>query len=357
MKAVKLTPEEKARFHFGRGVEGIKVDFASDQLFSALINNYAQLYPREVKEVIEKFQRGEIELSSLFYGLKFQPETKENLPEKSIYFLPKPILNYKFSDDVFHEFKKFKKIKYVSKTLFCKIAQNWDEGADKVRAEALDVKFLGSKFAAAKEEIEDINLEEERLSDLSFIFTSSRPKVRIDRWLGEKEKDTYFQEHLQLSARKLEGCLIKPFHYFLMKGDIDKRLSASVRVMAEEGLGGKRSIGFGVYRSCEIEDFSVPETSGDCFLSLSSVLPEKEEIKKLISYELEERSGYIYSGRGQALKKEKMRVLKSGSLFSGEVKGRIVDVLPEGFKDRIGHPVYLNGRSFLLNFGGGGSES
>ncbi len=357
MKAVKLTPEEKARFHFGRGVEGIKVDFASDQLFSALINNYAQLYPREVNGVIDKFKGGEIELSSLFYGLKFQPENQQNFPEKSIYFLPKPILNYKFSDDVFQEFKKFKKIKYVSKTLFSRIAQGWDEGANKVRAEDFGIKFLGSKFAVVKEEIEDINLDEERLADLNLIFTSSRPRVRIDRWLGDKERDTYFQEHLELSARKLVGCLIKPFHYFLMRGDIDERLRASVRVMAEEGLGGKRSIGFGVYRSCEIEDFSVPETSGDCFLSLSSVLPEKEEIRKLISYELEERSGYIYSGRGQAIKKEKMRVLKSGSLFSGEVSGRIADVLPEGFEERIGHPVYLNGRSFLLNFGGGGSGS
>ena len=351
MKAVKLLPKDKTRFHFGRGVEGIKADFASDQLFSALINNYANLYLGEVKDIIADFQTGDVEISSLFYGLNFQPVDRKDSPEKNIYFLPKPILNYKFGDDA-QKYKKFKQADYISENLFEKIAKSWNKRDKEIKADNFEIQFLGSKFIMEKGELEILNINEKRLPDINLISTSSRPRVKIDRWLTEEERDTFFQEYLQINEEKLGNYLLKPFHYFMIKGDIDKRLKASIKVMAEEGLGGKRSVGFGSYRDCKIEDYSLPKIPSDYYLTLSSVIPKKEELDNLGNYKLEERSGYIYAKRGRSIKKEKMRVIASGSLLNDRIKGKIVEVSPKGFEDRIEHPVYLNGRSFLLNFGG-----
>lgn len=81
---------------------------------------------------------------------------------------------------------------------------------------------------------------------------------------------------------------------------------AVIRLMADEGLGGKRSQGMGTLGEVVIEEWTEKMFSGEgrYYMSISSVYPGLNEVDKLVYYELTERSGYIYSQYGRPLRKK-----------------------------------------------------
>ncbi|MEW6624070.1 MAG: hypothetical protein AB1420_13235 [Bacillota bacterium] len=83
-------------------------------------------------------------------------------------------------------------------------------------------------------------------------------------------------------------------------------------------------------------------------MNLSTVYPGPNEVDKLVYYEFEEKSGYIYSRNGRSLRRKRTRVIKEGGIFSEKVSGQIIDVSPEAFNE---HKVYLNGKAFLIPVG------
>ena len=124
-----------------------------------------------------------------------------------------------------------------------------------------------------------------------------------------------------------------------------------MKLLAEEGLGGKRSSGMGCLgQVAEEEGFrQLAAEHGNYYVSLSSIYPSQEEVNNLIYYELVDRAGYLHSLFGRSLRKKGVRVLKEGTVLSGKIAGQLVEVGPAAL---IGIQFIYTAKLFWFPWGG-----
>jgi len=124
-----------------------------------------------------------------------------------------------------------------------------------------------------------------------------------------------------------------------------KRFKAVWRFLGDEGLGGDRSVGKGLFELPTFEEITL-NTPHDhnARMVLSLFYPAVDEAKLLDGawYELIDRKGYVFSPDVQSLKRQGVRLFSEGSVFrvKDRLKGKLVDVTPEIFKR---HKVYRSG--------------
>lgn len=348
MKVFKFYPGNRAKFHFGDSAGKLKEIFSSDKLFSALFNCAVSLYGADQAEEFISKSFNSLSISSLLHGMSFFNHS--NGQSKELYFLPRPLapIEEKGRHKDLINLKKTKKIKYLSVEAFKRLQQYWQNEDGYYAFNLLNYEVLGDNFACTKEEIESLGLDRTSSDEIKLFAADAKPRVVVSR-LNDQSDNFYYQEEIEVTYRQIGDVMIRPFMYFICRGEIDRRFMAVVRLMADEGLGGKRSQGMGVFDEVKTEEWPEMFISGEVyFMSLSSIYPKPEEVDKLVYYELTERSGYIYSQYGRSLRKKRVRLLKEGSIFSGQVLGDLIDIRPEGFEK---HKVYLNGKAFLIPVG------
>lgn len=206
-------------------------------------------------------------------------------------------------------------------------------------ATLVDLATFASWVAGETPDFERLQDELDHLKEA--VRVSVRPRVALDRetsasalyYIGE----TFFTPGAGL--------------FFLVEAGkgIWEALQGAVRVLGEEGLGGKRSQGRGTFRPEFCPD-PVPQGAAnpDAFLTLSLVYPAaQEEITgNLLSYQLLQRTGWLESGPQNAqLLHRRVLMFAEGSVFRRRPRGRLVEVTPAGF---TGHPVYRYGLAFTL---------
>jgi len=156
------------------------------------------------------------------------------------------------------------------------------------------------------------------------------------------------------STNKKIFFTLKPGMFFLLndhENKIPKEIIAAIRMITDAGLGGKRTTGKGLFADCQIKEFSfafkgVEEISDSRdFLSLSVVIPNKEEISALKNYTLSVKRGFVYSLKQRMLRKRSITAIDEGSIFSTKITGKIVNVAPKIMDE---HNVFRFGRAFLL---------
>ncbi len=126
------------------------------------------------------------------------------------------------------------------------------------------------------------------------------------------------------------------------------RVKSAFRLLADSGFGAGRSKGWG--RAAEPEfrpadDMAAPQNSGAWWL-LSLFSPHETDAVDWSrgDYAAETRGGWVESVAGSARKKQ-ARFLTEGSVLAApSLRGRAVDVAPEGFP----HPVYRSGFALAL---------
>jgi CRISPR-associated protein Csm4 len=144
--------------------------------------------------------------------------------------------------------------------------------------------------------------------------------------------------------------------FFLVKylnNEFQPKFEASLRLLADEGIGGDRSSGKGLFimeTPFEME-ITVP-TDFNGIISLSLYYPKDQSETVGIKdgfYDLIERKGYIYSPYGSSLRRRSIRMFAEGSVFSKapERKGKLVPVKPAKF---IHHEVYRCGYLLTLPY-------
>ena len=351
MKVFKFYPGNRAKFHLGDSVGKLKETFSSDQLFSALFNCTVLLYGADKAEKLWSELLKNISFSSLFYGMKFF--NNSNGQSKELFFLPRPLTLIEEKDrpkDLLNH-KKVKKIKYLSIGAFKLLQQCWKNEGEYYDFNLLNCEVLGDNFACTKEEIEPLDLDRTSYEKIKLFTSDAKPKVVVSRSKDQSD-NFYYQDEIEVTHRQIGDVFVRPFMYFLCRGEIDRQLMAVVRLMADEGIGGKRSLGMGALGEVVIEEW--PEEmftgAGVYYMSISSVYPRPDEVDKLVYYKLTERSGYVFSQHGRSWRKKRVRLLKEGSIFLGQVSGGLIDIRPEGFEK---HKVYLNGKAFLIPTGEG----
>ncbi|MDI3530413.1 MAG: CRISPR-associated protein Csm4 [Candidatus Atribacteria bacterium] len=285
----------------------------ADTLFSALCNALLKLYDEGV--LLQFAER--VVLSSLFPGLRSEDG-------KDLLFLPRPVAPFSTSDTDLLRRKKEKKVSWFSWKAFAKVISRFN--AKQLR---FDCNLLNEEIFALEGRFALLSEEKEMLGALQgFGFLSGvEPHVAIDRVSNTafEEGGFYFQENLVLTTGTENTT---PFLYFLVHYErFEEVLQPALNLLVEEGIGGERHQGKGIFDRWESEEIELPDQGN--YLALFSVaLPNREETGNLIYYDLVLRRGFVYHGGPTAFYKKPIFKLVEGSIVRLPFAGCNIDVAP-----------------------------
>jgi len=356
MKALAIKLKPRGPFHFGErgvGIEETEALAHSDTIFSALCWAWTLLYGEdELEKLLNRFLKGQppFLISSAF------PYVGEVL------FLPRP-LTVKGRDE--EEIRRLRRVEYLSlgvyrlllggslpeKAVLIQGGCLWltEEEFGKLPHSTLDENRLGAflhEWALLGEVRKPKPLEYAHCYRLWEI--SEVPHVAVDRVTSASN---IFHEG---DVRFAEGCGMYILARFLDEG-VRGEFLAALRLMGDEGLGGRRSVGRGFFEIEEAKEMEIPEaTDGDRVMLLSLLNPDKGELPALLAseataYRLVARRGWVYSARARNLRRKRVVMFAEGSvlgLVNGEALGRMVKVLDKG--DKVPHDVYRYGYGLFV---------
>ncbi len=313
VEVFKLFKEDPILLHIGlRRMDRTSTLIHSDTLFSALSNSLIKLFGEEEFNLFEK----KLIISSIFIGLR--------LTNFDILFLPMPDIFLKLPPEKHDQHKKYKKVQWISLRGLTKILEFFDKESLLINLENLeDFKFLNNKFLVSKEEFSEINEE------IEFVDTILEPKVSIDRE-NNNSQSLFFQENILLWQTKTSNNIeIKPFLYFLKEEapELEKIFIPTLNLFIEEGLGGERSTGKGIFDYYEKDNIEIPN-EGNFEITLSLTTPKKEEVNNLIYYQIIKRDGFIFYNQPMGFKKKTHYKVKEGALVKSPYIGENIDVSP-----------------------------
>ncbi len=303
VKTVKLL--FKSPLHVGseNGLSETVVPVHSDTIFSAIINALIYL-DIDMWPFIEAFERGEFSISS---GFPFKGEN---------FYFPRPFhINRLLKDIALENKERYSKLKNLKKKQFF----------DKENFE----KMINNKFP----DFDEINLEENygyKIWDV--------PKVALNRITGDSQiyyiSQVFFDDNAGL--------------YFLYSGSkswFRDYIIPAMRLLSDEGIGGKRTWGLGLFEF-EVNNIKIKEPEGTDFVTLSLMIPENRG--KLVLWSFIKRSGWVFTRNGKPRRKPTMMMVSEGSIVKKD-PGRLIDLDDYGnFSAEVGHKVLVNARSFLI---------
>lgn len=330
-KIVKL--RFRSALHLGADVPGIGIEASryiahADTLFSCLINAYVELHSGDssaIQKLLEPFCEGvpPFRISSAF---PFRMLTTHNIA----YYLPKPLV----APPIFYHPRrsrwakgKYSKLVRSSALVPMDTFQPWIQG---------EVKRLS--------ELEELDIS-------GFCLSAVRPQHARDRLTDAT--NIYHTGLVHFTGSSGLYFIVELHNKELL--DLDM-FEAMLRQAGHNGLGGRRSIGNGVFNVTDktITDlnrswkdlFDLPEQNG--FITLSVYLPEKMCGLLPIAYQLVPRRGWCYSATTPTQKKrQSIMMFGEGSVFRNPQRnGRLADVTPStGFTAhklyRYGFPISL----------------
>ena len=332
LKIVKL--RFRSSVHLGANVSGIGIEESqliahSDTIFSCLINSYSQLHAGNqstVKKLLDSFRDGEppFRITSAF---PFETTYNSGI----VYYLPKPLVD----PPRVTKRDKQKYGKLIRNTQFVQIAafQNWLTG-NRVDLNALENQNV-SRFCAL--EIRPQHARD-RLTDATQIYHEG---------LTHFNHDAGFYFLIELNSASLLNW---------------SEFRAVLKKAGENGLGGRRSHGKGVFEvtnetisdlDSSWEDlFALPQQKG--FINLSLCLPESETIANIdpVAYQLVPRKGWCYSSVAPLQRKRQtVTMFGEGSVFRNQPTGILADVTPQKSNKSLGftnHKIYRYGIPITL---------
>ena len=306
----------------GVGYEETDEIIHSDTLFSALMTLWNNFYDDDVESLC---QNPPFLISSAF-------------PYKSsTYFFPRPMMKIgKEGEDDYKTGKKLKKVKYVSKIVLEALRKGESPDFDENNT------FQNHKFW-----FEGTSSD---LNEASKIFSNREvPRVTIDRATSSSEI-FYFSE---IIFERDSGLF---FLASFKDKEFRPKFEAVLRLLGDEGVGGDKRIGRGIFSVQIDEGFSFSTLQdADGFMNLSLYYPKEDEfnngILKGASYNLASRKGWIHAGGAMSLKRKQIRMFSEGSVFNctGEASyGANPCVLEKDPIVGLKHNIYRYGMSFNL---------
>ena len=291
MKLIKLFVKDGSKFHFGqRKLNSTDVIFHNDSLFSAIMNNYVKLYGN----IPQKVPR----LSSVFH---FSEDTL---------FFPRPFIKLDIDLDI----KDIKKIKFISKGVLDNINQK----------------------------IENYFINED-----GFLFLKGESAPYLKKFI--EPKAFIPREPGNATPFETESFEISNGGFYFFADDLDdKKIIQAIHMIKNEGLGGKRSSGKGLFDKIEISNYDFRENK-DRYFSLSLINPEKDDFNKIVAYDIIQRKGFIYSPFTKiGYRKKPTYMLVEGSIFEEQISGTIKKVA--NAQGDLKHDVYRDGRAIMMGF-------
>ena len=135
--------------------------------------------------------------------------------------------------------------------------------------------------------------------------------------------------------------------YFLLdvEADFEKAadyatLQTAIRLLPDQGIGGERTAGCGLFIKTDFQPFEPPQVTGatqQCSLSLS--LPTADELAQALAYGVVTRGGREFTGG----KLDYVRMMSEGAVSTSAWNGRIAKV-----GERSGTDFLRYGKAFCL---------
>ncbi len=195
---------------------------------------------------------------------------------------------------------------YVFAPKYLKLNPNRSKSKDES-----DVKKVKKTEFIPLEKLKDWLLGEFGVESNGGVKTIMRPRVGIDR--VHSATNLYFVRGLYF-----EGT---PCFIALVDDGFEGVFKASVKLLGDEGLGGDRTYGMGLFKP-EFSEFSnlpkwlVLDGSADMWITMSLYRPAKDEIEKITPenswYKLVEKGGWIH---GSGIRKPRVVYFEEGSTF------------------------------------------
>ncbi len=396
MYLIKLISKTRNYYSIGEDHAGnLSTLIHSDTLFSALCNNIRLLEGKEVlKEFLAAVQDslktgdGWFKLSSCFHYIDIYKDQKQL---SSLFFLPAPLKRFTFTEEAQSYLegnpKLFKKVEYLSSNTARKLQKGEPLSFnafylldDSHLLDDKDLEILGWKkwvqkkiphehdteFIAIKEKIKLLRQVEEqrvRIKRCGFNISEakSEPFTRSKLYLT---RSNYF---IRSEDARLIHELVPGFYFLLDPSGLKEAhvsiLKAAIKLLTDNGIGGERSLGAGLFDDVVIEPLEKEPNLNDLFsngeesnhrefMNLSLVYPAtpKIDMKHVKFYSLLDRTGYCYSLDSKTQRFLDVKFIKEGSVFTGKIKGKLVQVASKEFA-RTHHEVYKNGIGFYMNIG------
>ena len=385
MLLVKLISKRRNYFSIGKDyTNSTSVVVHSDTLFSAICNNLRLIYGRSVLEDFlaaisesSAVNKTPFRISSCFHYVDVY---RENELVNTLYFLPKPSIRLPFDpvsqQNLNESSKLFKKIEFVSFEIVKKLQQNKEISFSRYH-------ILDKKYLLDDKDLKDLGLEKFlKPSDESFpsdykainkqisIFEIlTEQKVSISRlrkesqpYLWQKMRFRKSRYYIKDDGKRIYYELIPSFYFLFDCSGLEdhylEKITAALRLIADQGLGGKRSLGSGLVDKVEFieidanfpHDTLFEQKKDGLLINISLVFPTIEDMEKILYFRLFGRSGYIYSPESSSIRFNDLKFVEEGSIFDEEVPGKLVQVASEKFKSE-NHEVYKNGIGFYVNIG------
>lgn len=167
--------------------------------------------------------------------------------------------------------------------------------------------------------------------------TFDLPKVIIDRVTANT--NIYYVSLIRFE----KDCGL----YFIVDGNGKKVLKPALKYLEDEGIGGKRTWGLGIFEHEWVDDFEIKTPSeSNAFVTLSLVFPK--DLNSICYWKPIIRGGWTL--KGKQIRKPRIIMASEGSIFRKKDEGILLDLDDkiENFSKSIGHKVFVNGKSFLI---------
>jgi CRISPR-associated protein Csm4 len=250
------------------------------------------------------------------------------------------------SEKDFSQMKKVKKVAYLSYPLFCRVLQGETLTAADLTPTLSCWPPVSDEKANGKSRPKLVSYTTE--IEACFFKTSQRPRLEIDRlYDGALEGQFFYCTDQHFTPKS--GL------FFLAEFDDIHTLShfeASLRLLADSGLGADRSVGRGTFtfRKSMIDLPSISEPDLFCLLSLFH--PTRGEVAcgllrdKSAAYNVIRRSGQCGAFGVDRYRRADLWMLAEGSVLPVRPTGHIPCVLPQ--TGPIPHNVYRYGVAMAL---------
>jgi CRISPR-associated protein Csm4 len=320
-------------FHLGRGrQEWTEIDPLprSDTLTAAIFSLWSHLFPDDAVEDLA--QAPPFAFSSAL------PWVVENGHVN--YFLPCPIGLLDGLAQGARERKSLKKVSHLTPELI----------RLRLRGELLP-NTVGQRYGGMDVHLWSHNPGNQGSVVLPFQHRAERLRLTVDRLGGGSVPGLLFDF---ASVAFAPNCGVAVFAWFVSK-EIQRKVEAVLRLLAEEGLGGDRTAGLGEFELIAEEEVLFPDLGSGGRLLMSLYHPTTAEVEAGVlegaRYELVTRRGWVTAPGAMSLGRQAVRMLLEGSVIPDLGKDlygdavRVLEPLPEL---GLHHPIFRGGPALTL---------
>jgi CRISPR-associated protein Csm4 len=366
MAAIAYLLNPRAPFHLGErgiGIEESANRVHSDTLFSALVSAWRVLGTK-----LEPAEWATLRITSAF------PFVEQGV--QRVLFFPKPAGGW-LDVRTFAEYqrgdkargKAGKKVMLLSRALFQRVAEGQSIIAvlppakgDRA-ADAWHTTLRSDVVAAQTAQNGRALMTWQEYTQIAGVFAEQREPGTRRLWIGSDEAggvvprvtvdriSSASSVFFCGAVRFAPGCGL----YFAadVPGEMEqKQIEVGLDYLACEGLGGRRSQGYGQFEYALLEDWTPPRATNpdDSVITLSLYLPLASERDVFAlpqtRYDLIQRRGWVFSPDGASYRRKSVTMLAEGARLARAVTGDIAEVKPEGTP--LPHPVYRYGVAYTV---------